>query len=113
MRENPRTISVHHWAIALAALYKIGTREAFELAKRHFSDLANRDEELLISQNRALFLYALLACKMGELGHAYDILNHPQGRPHYMRLNMKLKILVELGHFEDALLLIRNYLSVR
>ena len=30
-----------------------------------------------------------------------------------MRLNLKLNILVELGHFEDALLLVRNYLSVR
>ena len=91
----------------------MGTREAFELAKRNFSEMVNRNEEILISQGRALFLYALLACKMGELEHAYDILNHPQGRPHYLRLNMKLKILVELGHFEDALLLIRNYLSVR
>ena len=30
-----------------------------------------------------------------------------------MRLNLKLHILVEQGHLEDALLLIRNYLSVR
>ena len=65
------------------------------------------------SQNRSLFLYALLACKMGDFRLGHEFLNHPHGRPHFMRLNLKLHILVEQGHLEDALLLIRNYLSVR
>ena len=65
----PMVLPVYRWYSTIQKCTTlIGTREAFELAKRHFSDLANRNEEVLISQHRALFLYALLACKMGELG---------------------------------------------
>ena len=75
--------------------------------------MLSRHENLQRSQDRSLFLYALLACKMGEFRLGYEVLNHPHGRPHFMGLNLKLHILVEQGHLEDALLLIRNYLSVR
>ena len=37
-RENPRSLSFHHWSVILAALYKIGTVEAFELAKKNFGE---------------------------------------------------------------------------
>ena len=111
-KENMRGVTVHHWTVILAALYKIGTRGAFELAKNSFCVQHLGEVDIQVTQNRAVFLYAMLAYRMGELAHAYSVLNDPRGRPHYMRLNIQLQVLIDMGRFEDALLLVRNYISI-
>ena len=98
-----------HWTVILAALYRIGTREAYESAKNNYLPLiggAIRQS----SDHRSKYVYALFASAMGEHEHAYTFLkyNGDSKLSHYLRRNLELKILTDTERFEDALSFLRE-----
>ena len=115
-KENPQCVVFPQSHVILAALYKIGTREAFELAKTCFyvQNIWPKRGDFHRGR-RSTLLYAFFAYRMGELAHAYEVLNNPIFRrgQNNLSMNIQLQILADMGRFQDALLLIRNRLSMR
>ena len=98
------------WTVVLAALYKIGTREAYEIAKKNYFPLVG-GEIRSNSEHRSKFIYALFASAMGDHDHAYSFIKFgdDNSKPsHYLRRNLELKILTDLERFEDALSSLRD-----
>jgi hypothetical protein len=96
-------------SILLAALYKIGTPEAFQLAE----ETVKNADKTHGNNARYNYIFALFACKLGEYGRAYDAVSSRFDKPHFLRTNLKLKVLVEVGRLEEAVLLLRTEMLAR
>jgi hypothetical protein len=101
--------------LAMAALARLGTPEAFEEATRLFRvplpDAERRPRRG--RSGRLPLLYAFLAHRAGQLGHAYDVLTDTRhvSRRTKASTNLKLQILTEVGRLKEALVLIRCVFS--
>ncbi len=99
--------------LTMAALYKIGTDDAFGRASSLFQEITslNKLGKPTLRNCRGLFIFALFAYNMGEYGLAYDVLT--TGKMAEIRWtkyssNLRLAILTDTNRLDDALLLIRT-----
>ena len=88
--------------IVFAALAKLGTEDA--LSK--MTQIVN--EERFVVTGRSRCLYSLLGLKLKKHGLAYDAIS--KNEPSFLRSNLKLAILIEVGRLDEAILLLRSEL---
>jgi hypothetical protein len=102
--------SLDEFTLAMAALCKIGTPEAFQestdLFRRHTKNSKT-------GKGRYRFIYAYFASQRGEYGMAYDAISARFGydnlaHPSMTSTNMKLHVLIEAERLDDALNIIRT-----
>ena len=83
-------------------------REAYEIAKKSVGPIlpgGNSSGNIGFKKDkntRTKSIYAVFACKMGEHGHAYDIIG-ASTRPNSQAINLTAKILTDLERHEEAL----------
>ena len=103
--------------IVMAALYHIGTDEAFSKAAEIVSNhQRERDRMRKLRRGkgfRGLYIYSYFAMKRGEFGIAYDVLTNYKfiNVGNRLSTNMKLAILTNVERFEEAFTLLRTDIS--
>lgn len=95
--------NLHDDTFGMAALYKIGTKEAFKEAQSLYG-------RMIKNGGRATLIFALFAHNMGKLEVAYKALTNDNytSKKSKFNTNLKLKILTKAERLKDALTLIRT-----
>ncbi len=103
--------SLDDTTLVLAALYQLGTDDAFKYASEVMAKtrLGKLPREVNSAGFRGMFIYAYFAVQRGELGLAYDILvdKRRSSRSSMFSSNLKLLILTKVVRLNEALQVIK------